>query len=68
MKRLPVVLEQDEDGVWVAFCPGLPGCISQGATQQEARSNLAEAMEAFQECLDKRGECLADCLGPGEGS
>lgn len=66
MRNLPMVLEQDEDGVWVAFCPGLPGCISQGDTQEEARANLAEAMEAFEECLAKSGECLADCRDPRE--
>ncbi|MCB2191900.1 MAG: type II toxin-antitoxin system HicB family antitoxin [Deltaproteobacteria bacterium] len=66
MDQAQVILEQDEDGVWVAFCPGMPGCISQGASEKEARANLAEAMAAFQECLDKHGECLADCLGPME--
>ncbi len=62
MSHEPVVLEQDEDGVWVAFCPGLPGCLSQGRTEAEARANLAEAVEAFHECLANRGESLADCL------
>lgn len=66
MNQSRMVLQQDEDGVWVAFCPGLPGCLSQGATREEARANLAEAMEAYQECLERRGESLADCLG-GEG-
>ena len=66
MNDLTMVLERDEDGVWVACCPGLPGCISQGATQEQARDNLAEAMEAYRECLERRGERLADCLG-GEG-
>lgn len=62
MDETPTIIEQDEDGVWVASCPGLPGCISQGRTRREAAANLAEAMEAFHECLDKHGECLADCL------
>ena len=66
MHDLPLVLEQDEDGMWVACCPGLPGCISQGASEAAARANLAEAMAAFGECLAKHGESLADCLG-GEG-
>lgn len=67
MNKPRMVFEQDQDGVWVAFCPGLPGCISQGASQEEARANLAEAVEAFQECLDRHGERLADCLGPEKG-
>ncbi|MBU4563406.1 MAG: type II toxin-antitoxin system HicB family antitoxin [Desulfarculus sp.] len=68
MNQPRMVFEQDQDGVWVAFCPGLPGCISQGATQEEARANLAEAVEAFRECLELRGEKLADCLGLEQGS
>jgi len=63
MSHEPVILEQDEDGAWVAFCPGLPGCLSQGRSEAEARANLAEAMEAFRECLAKHGEGLADCTG-----
>lgn len=58
-----IIIEQDEDGAWVAVCPAMPGCISQGKSEAEAKANLAEAMEAFQECLDRRGEALADCLG-----
>ena len=61
-----VIIEQDEDGAWVAVCPGLPGCISQGASEAEARANLCEAMEAFHECLARRGEALTDCLGGDE--
>ncbi|MCF8042325.1 MAG: type II toxin-antitoxin system HicB family antitoxin [Desulfarculaceae bacterium] len=68
MNEPQMVFEQDQDGVWVAFCPGLPGCISQGATQQEATANLTEAMEAFRECLERRGESLADCMGREHGS
>jgi predicted RNase H-like HicB family nuclease len=61
-----VIIEPDEDGIWVATCPGLPGCISQGRTREEAAANLAEAVAAFRECLARRGECLADCLGEDE--
>ena len=68
MQDLPLVLEQDEDGVWVARCPGLPGCISQGPSEAAARANLAEAMAAFGECLAKHGESQADCRGREDGA
>jgi predicted RNase H-like HicB family nuclease len=46
-----VILEQDENGVFVAEVPALPGCISQGATRTEALTNIQEAMEAYLESL-----------------
>lgn len=42
-----VVLENDEDGWIVAECPSLPGCVSQGKTQQEAIENIKEAITAW---------------------
>ena len=51
-----VILEQDEDGVFVAEVPALPGCISQGATRAEALQNIQEAMEAYLESLKARDE------------
>ena len=46
-----VILEQDEDGVFVAEVPALPGCISQGGTRAEALMNIQEAVEAYLESL-----------------
>ena len=43
--RVHVVLEQDEDGFWVAEVPAMPGCVSQGNTRQEALANIREAIE-----------------------
>jgi predicted RNase H-like HicB family nuclease len=51
-----VILEQDEDGVFVAEVPALPGCISQGATRAEALTNAQEAIEAYLESLKAREE------------
>jgi len=48
-----VVIEQDEDGVFVAEVPSLPGCISQGATRVEAVKNI---QEAYLESLKAHGE------------
>ncbi len=51
-----VIIEPDEDGVFVAQCPSLPGCVSQGATRAEARANIADAIEGYLDCLKKHGE------------
>jgi len=54
--RYRVLIEQDEDGVYVAEVPALPGCISQGRTRTEAISNIKEAIAAYLESLQARGE------------
>ena len=36
-----------EDGLWVAECPSLPGCISQGKNREEAVTNIREAIEGY---------------------
>ena len=46
-------LYQDEDGVWIAECPSVPGCVSQGTTEDEALANVKDALEL---CLDVRKE------------
>lgn len=48
-----VTLERDETGMVVAECPSIPGCVSQGATEQEAIDNIREAIAA---CLESRAE------------
>ena len=42
-----VVIFPGEDGYWVAECPSLPGCISQGRTKEEAIKNIREAIEGY---------------------
>jgi antitoxin HicB len=54
--RYRVYLEQDEDGVFVATCPSLPGCVSQGRTRAEATGNIREAIEGYLKSLEKHGE------------
>jgi antitoxin HicB len=51
-----VYLEPDEDGVFVATCPSLPGCISQGNTRAEALPNIREAIEAYLISLRRHGD------------
>src|SRR5690242_14576761 len=47
-----VRLYPGDDGQWVAECPSLPGAISQGATREEALSNIREAIDLLVETLD----------------
>lgn len=51
-----VLFEQDEDGIFVATCPALPGCISQGKTRAEAQANIREAIAGYLKSLRKHGE------------
>ncbi|MBI4146842.1 type II toxin-antitoxin system HicB family antitoxin [Candidatus Woesearchaeota archaeon] len=51
-----IVLEQDEDGSFVAECPSLPGCVSQGKTRQEALNNIKDAIEGYLDSLKKHNE------------
>jgi predicted RNase H-like HicB family nuclease len=48
-----VILYPGEDGHWVAECPSLPGCISQGKTKAEARANIREAIEGYEAALEE---------------
>lgn len=54
--RYTVVLEQEQDGGYVASAPALPGCVSQGGTRAEALANIREAIEVY----------LADCRDAGD--
>ena len=51
--RFVVTLERDEDGMLVVECPAIPGCVSQGATEEEAMANIREAIIL---CLEVRAE------------
>ncbi len=48
-----VTIERDEDGVWIAECPSIPGCVSQGETKNEAIENVKDAIKV---CLEVRAE------------
>jgi predicted RNase H-like HicB family nuclease len=54
--KFRVLLQQDEDGVMVAEVPALPGCISQGATRDEALSNIREAIAGYLDSLKAHGD------------
>lgn len=56
--KFRIIIEQDEDGVFVAECPSLPGCISQGKTRKEAMKNIKDAVRGYIESLKKHDEAI----------
>lgn len=56
MMKYRVLIKPDEDGVFVAEVPSLPGCVSQGRTRAEALANVREAIAAYLESLEAHGE------------
>lgn len=50
-----VIIYRGEDGYYVAECPSLPGCISQGSTKDEAIANIKEAIELYVDALKDDG-------------
>ena len=53
--KFRVTIEPDEDGVFVAECPALPGCVSQGRTRDEAMANIRDAIQGYLASLKKHG-------------
>lgn len=53
-----VLIEQDEDGIFVAEVPALPGCISQGETREQALENISEAIALYIESLQAHNELI----------
>lgn len=51
--KFQVTVDRDEDGVWIAECPAIPGCVSQGDTKANALKNIQEAIRL---CLEVRAE------------
>ena len=48
-----ITIYQDEDGMFIAECPSIPGCVTQGKTSEEAEKNIQKAIK---ECLEVRAE------------
>lgn len=51
-----------ENGYWVAECPSLPGCVSQGTSREEAITNIKEAIEGYIAVLEEDGEPISEAL------
>ena len=52
---MQVLIYPGDDGYWVAECPSLPGCVSQGHTKEEAVANIREAIAGYIEALEEDG-------------
>ena len=57
-----VLVEQDEDGLFVVEVPSLPGCVSQGATRSEALENIREAIAGYIESLREHGDPIPPAI------
>ena len=51
--KFTITITRDEDGMYIADCPSIPGCVSQGKTEEEAQRNIKDAIK---ECLEVRSE------------
>lgn len=54
--KFRVIIEQDEDGVYIISCPSLKGCYSQGDTIEEAIENIKDAIRLHIEAREALGE------------
>jgi len=61
--RYTVILEQGRERGFVALCPALPGCVSQGETRDDALDNIREAIEVYVEALLEDGLPVPTELG-----
>lgn len=50
--RLKVILESSDEGGYTVYAPALPGCISEGETEEEALDNIREAIELYLEPVE----------------
>lgn len=50
-----VTVDRDEDGIYVVECPAIPGCISQGQTEDEALENIKDAIRESLAVRAERG-------------
>jgi predicted RNase H-like HicB family nuclease len=54
--KFRAIIEQNEDGNYVAQCPSLPGCVSEGKTREEALANVRDAIQGYLASLKKHNE------------
>lgn len=54
--KFRITIEQDEEGIFVAQCHSLPGCISQGKTREEVLVNIRDAIHGYLVSLRKHKE------------
>ncbi|MBI5393216.1 type II toxin-antitoxin system HicB family antitoxin [Candidatus Woesearchaeota archaeon] len=56
--KFRILFETDENGIYIAECPTLPGCISQGKSREEALSNIKDAIKGYLQSLKKHNEAV----------
>jgi len=54
--KFRILIEKDEDGIFIAECPSLPGCVSEGKTRDEALCNIRDAINGYIASLAKHDE------------
>lgn len=62
-KYFKIMIEKDEDGIYIATVPELPGCVSDGKTKKQALKNVKEAIMAYLETLKEEGWGLPKIVG-----
>ncbi len=60
--KFRVLIQEDEDNIFVAECPTLPGCISQGRTRTEAMHNIQDAIRGYLVSLKKHNEPIPPAI------
>ena len=55
-----IIIKPGEDNYWLAECPSLPGCLSQGSSKTEAIKNIQEAIKGYIEVLQEDGDPVPD--------
>ena len=55
-----IIIKPGKDGFWLAECPSLPGCISQGQSKTDAIKNIQEAIKGYLEVLKQDGESIPE--------
>ena len=54
--KYKIVIKHEEKGWYIAECPAIPGCVSQGKTLKEVKENIKDAIRGCLEVLNKRAE------------
>jgi len=60
--KFRILVEQDEDGVFIAEVPALPGCLADGQTREEALQNVRDAISLYLESLEAHGDPIPPAI------
>jgi predicted RNase H-like HicB family nuclease len=53
--KFEVIIYKDEDGSFIAECPSIPGCVSQGKTESEVLTNIKSSIDDFKQVRMEKG-------------